>query len=153
MALIDRLISRVDKIRQKVNADKVGVRRFRLYRVIRTWTGGEVGDGSSSNAEIEITPPPAITLSKAKDALTGRGRVEVGTMTASEVSLAYSEATLQPVLTAGQELYYRLVEKTPAQGQHTTYWTLAATPEADRCETVGGNVQWILNFTRAVITE
>lgn len=153
MALVDRLITKVDAIRQRVNSSKVGVRRFRLYLVIRSWSGSEVGDGDATVSAMEITPAPAITLGKARDALSGRGRIEVGSMIAMEVSLGYSEADLQPTLTAGQELYYRLVEKNADQGASTTYWILSATPEADRCETPGGNLQWILNFTRATIVE
>lgn len=151
--LIDRLITRVDRIRQRINVTSVGVRRFKLYRVVRTWSGGEVGDGTSSSAVLEITPAPAITLGKAPDPLNGRGRVEVGSMVASEVSLSYTEAQLMPALTAGQELYYRLVEANPAQAYHTTYWVLSGNPEADRCETPAGNIQWILSFRRAEISE
>jgi hypothetical protein len=149
---MDRLISKVDTIRQRVNVDKVGVRRFRLYRVIRTWSGGEVGDGTASLSVTEITPAPAITLGKSRDAMNGRGRVEVGSMVASEISLSYTEADLQPTLTSGQELYYRMVEMND-HGAHTTYWHLMATPEADRCETPSGNLQWILSFQRAQISE
>lgn len=153
MSLIDRLITKIDRIRERVNVDKVGVRRYRLYRVIRTWSGGEVEDGSSSISSQEIEPAPAITLGRTRDALTGRGRVEKGTMTATEVSLSYSESDLMPALTAGQELYYRLVDLHAEQGAATSYWHLASKPEADRCETVAGNIQWIMNFVRAEISE
>lgn len=153
MSLIDRLISKVDNIRQKVNVEKVGVRRFQLYRVVRTWSGGEVGDGTATIAATEITPAPAITLGKSRDSLSGRGRVERGSMVASQVSLSYSESDLYPALTAGQELYYRLVEMNAEQGASTSYWTLESAPEADRCETPGGDLQWTINFTRAQISE
>lgn len=153
MSLVDRLISKVDRIRQRVNVDKVGVRRFSLYRVVRTWSGGEVGDGTATISAVEITPAPAIVFNKARDSLNGRGRVEVGTMEASEVSLTYSESYLFPTLTAGQELYYRLVERNAAQATGTSYWILTSKPEADRCETTSGNIQWIMNFVRAQIQE
>lgn len=151
--LVDRIATKVDRIRQRVNVDKVGVRRYHLYRVIRTWDGDEVGDGDVTVSTVEITPAPAITLGKSKDSLNGRGRVEVGSMFASEVSLTYSQSDLMPTLTAGQELYYKLVEMNTPQGASTTYWILTTAPEADRCETPGGNAQWLLNFTRAQITE
>jgi hypothetical protein len=151
--LIDRLVSKIDRIRQRVNVDKVGVRRYRLFRVIRTWDGGEVGDGLFYLNTEEITPAPEVTLGKSRDRLVGAGRVDAGTMTATEVSLTYSESYLFPTLSSGQECYYRLTEMNPPQGYATTYWHLDTKPEADRAEKVSGNVQWILNFTRAQISE
>lgn len=151
--LVDKLITKVDKIRQKVNVDKVGVRRYRLFRVIRTWSGGEVGDGTPTIAEVEILPAPAITFGTRDDRLEGNGRVDTGKMIATEVSLTYQEMYLQGYpLSAGQECYYRLVEM-HAQGASTTYWVLSTTPEADRCEEVNGNIQWVLSFMRYEVTE
>lgn len=151
--LIDRLIPKIDRIRQRVNVAKVGVRRYRLFRVIRTWDGGEIGDGLFYiNAE-EITPAPDVTFGKARDRLSGAGRIEAGSMVASEVSLRYHERYLFPELSSGQECYYRLVEMNPAQGYTSTFWILDTKPEADRAEKVSGNVQWILNFTRYQVRE
>jgi hypothetical protein len=151
--LIDRLIPKVDRIRQRINVAKVGVRRFQLFRVIRSWDGGEVGDGVPSYDQQEITPAPAIALADSRDALNGRGRVEVGSMEATEVSLTYEQTYLMPVLYPGQECYYKLVEMNVPQAQRTTFWILKNSPEADRCETVNGNIQWIMRFTRAEIQE
>jgi hypothetical protein len=147
MPLVDRLISKVDRIRQRVNVDKVGVRRYDLVRVIRTWSGGEVGDGSITDSETTLSPAPAITLGRESDRLSGRGRVPVGKMQATEISLTYTEAFLQGTpLGAGQECFYKLVERNVAQAAGTTYWVMENTPEADRCEEPGGNIQWVANF-------
>lgn len=151
--LIDRLIPIVDRIRDRVNVRFVGVRRYRLIRVIRSWDGLEVGDGTPTLDAQEILPIPAIALGKTKDPVNGWGRVPSGTMTATEVSLRYTESFLHPVLSAGQELYYCLVELNTAQGAANSYWILSTIPEADRCETAGGNIQWLMNFTRATIKE
>lgn len=151
--LVDRLVSKIDKIRQRVNVDKIGVRRYGLYRVIRTWDQGEVGAGLSTSLVTEITPAPAITLGQVKDNMSGRGRVETWTMIATEISLRYTEAYLYPELIKGQELYYRLVELNPTQAAATSYWIVSTRPEADRDETVTGNTQWIMNFTRGQIQE
>ena len=156
--LIDRLVSKIDLIRQRVNVDKIGVRRYSLTRVIRSWDGGEVGAGISTKNEQIITPAPAITLGQTKDAMSGRGRIEAWTMIANEVSLSYTEAFLYPSqanggLIRGQELYYRLDELNPTQAASPSYWVLACRPEADRDETVTGNTQWIMNFVRAQIQE
>lgn len=152
MKLVDRLIPIVDRIRDRVNDRLVGVRRFRLIRVVRTWSGGEVGDGTTTLAEMEILPRPAIEIGSNRDQMNGFGRVRTGKMTATEISLTYTEADLFPSLTAGQELYYRLVDLNTHE-QANTYWHLDKIPDPDRCETVNGNLQWIADFTKATITE
>lgn len=145
--VVDKLIAKVDQIRQRVNVSKVGVRRYKLSRVIRTWNAGEVGDGFPTDVVSELTPAPAITLGKENDRLGGRGRISVGSMQATEVSLTYTQSFLQGYpLTTGQECFYKLEELNSSQGATITYWTLVNTPEADRCEEPGGNIQWILNF-------
>lgn len=151
MKLVDRLIPVVDRIRDRVNDKFVGVRRFKLTRVIRTWSS-EVGEGTATIDNLEITPSPAIEQGQNRDQLNGAGRVENGRMTATEVSLRYTESDLFPSLSPGQELYYRL-EELNSHGKHTTYWILDSDPDSDRCETINGNLQWVMDFTRATIRE
>jgi hypothetical protein len=152
--LIDRLVSKIDLIRQRVNVDKVGVRRYQLFRVLRTWSDGEVGGGIYIADTQEITPAPAITLGQSKDQMSGRGRVESWTMTATNISLRYSEGFLYPLpLAKGQELYYKLVEMNSTQAARPSYWIVSCRPEADRDETTTGDTQWIMNFARAQIAE
>lgn len=147
--LVDRLITKVDKIRDRVNVNKVGVRRYRLFRVIRSWDGLEVGAGNATLQVDEILPVPAIQLGGEPDRLFGRGRQQDDSMRASEVSLSYTENFLegQP-LTAGQECYYKLIELNAAQASDTTYWIMLRRPEADRCETTSGNIQWKMIFSQ-----
>jgi hypothetical protein len=99
--------------------------------------------------ETEIVPAPAITIGRESDRLGGNGRIEVGKMQATEISLSYTENFLEGrPLDPGQECFYKLVELNVAQAADTTYWVVDNTPEADRCEEPGGNIQWTMNFRR-----
>lgn len=137
--LIDKLVTKVDTIRQRA-ADRFGLPRFNLYRVLRTWDGGEVGAGNPTSQVDLITPTPRIELS-GKDVLLAPGRDEGRTMKAYEISLTYTESFLKgDPKSAGQECYYRLVERN-AQGAKTTTWILIAPPQAIRDE-----INWELGF-------
>lgn len=144
--LIGRLIPKVNAIRTRLYA-KTGVREFRVFRVIRTWSGGEVGRGVAELVELELTPSPDVVFDKSvtrgrQDRLE-RGRVEEGFCELREVSLSLveSDLTAQP-LVAGQECYYRIVEANE-HGASPSYWVLEGTPIADR-----DNFQWILRLRR-----
>lgn len=146
--LVDELIGTVDEIRASIFPD-LGVRGYRLYRVIRTWDGDEVGDGSATLSELEITPAPLVEWSERGDRAEN-GRTEDARLKVTEVSLAFQEDQLtgRP-LTTKQECYYRLVES-QNQGQRTTYWTLVATPTPDRMNL---DIGWTIRLRRAQISE
>lgn len=140
--LIDKLITKVDTLRQKA-ADKFGLPAFDMYRVIRTYPSGIIGDGAFTDEETKLVPPPMVKF-RGGDALTRGGRHDDRSMVATEVSLAYTENWLegQP-LQPGQECFYKLVERNETTEADTTYWILSAVPEALRDE-----ICWRLEFKR-----
>lgn len=146
--LIDKLITRVDSVRSRVHA-KIGDRRFTVARVIRTYASGEIGDGGFTDAELAITPDPEVDFAERRDTLE-RGRTERGTCTIREISLTYTYAQLRPTLVAGQQAFYKITDS-KGHGQPVSYWVLSREPEADRCETMDGNLQWVLTLVRAEI--
>ncbi len=137
--LIDRLIPKVDTLRQRA-ADRFGLPAHNMYRVFRTWSGGELGSGVSSDLVTLITPTPKIKFA-GEDRLFPHGREDNRTMSATEISLTYTENFLQgdPKL-PGQECFYKLMERN-GQGADTTYWILVSTPEVIRDE-----ICWTLHF-------
>lgn len=140
--LIDKLIPKVDLLRQKA-ADKFGLPPFNMYRVIRTYASGIIGDGSYTEAETLLSPPPMISFSGG-DRLERGGRHDQRTMKATEVSLSYTEDWLQgEPLAAGQMIYYKLVDRNSTTAQDTTTWQLDRVPEQVRDQ-----IYWELSFRR-----
>lgn len=137
--LIDKLITKVDSVRQKA-ADKFGLPAFNLYRVVRTYSSGTIGEGAHTDSETVVTPTPTIKFS-GEDKFERGGRTDGRTMTASEISLTYKQNWFygEPK-SAGQEIFYKLVERN-GQGQATTYWQLIAIPLVERNE-----INWVLTF-------
>lgn len=138
--LIDKLISKVDTVRQKA-ADKFGLPAHNMSRVMRTWSGGEIGSGTPTDVVTLITPTPRITFGGPDLRLERHGLSDQRTMKATEVSLTFTESFLQglPRL-AGQECFYKLVERN-GQGAATTYWILSQIPLVARDE-----INWELEF-------
>ncbi len=142
MNLIDKLITKVDSLRQKA-ADKFGLPPFNMYRVMRTYSSGIIGDGAYTDDSTLLSPPPMIKFAGG-DALERGGRHDDRTMTAVEISLSYTENWLQGAdRVAGQEVFYKLVERNATTEADTTYWQLTAVPEAVRDE-----IYWKLQFRR-----
>jgi len=142
--LIDRLITRVDLIRQK-SADKFGLPAHNMYRVLRSWSGGQVGDGTPTVTETLLTPTPHVKFG-GKDKLLPIGREDDRKMVATEISLTFQEDFFTGgTLPVGQEIFYKLVERN-GQGAATTYWILDRTPEVMRDE-----VCWKLTFTHYTV--
>lgn len=140
--LIDKLIPKVDLLRQKA-ADKFGLPPFDMYRVIRTYTSGIIGDGAYTEVETKLSPPPAVKFSGG-DRLGHGGRQDERKLTATEVSLSYEENWLQgEPLANGQVCYYKLVERNSTTAADTTTWMLDGVPEAIRDQ-----LYWKLQFRR-----
>lgn len=146
--LVDELISTVDEIRDSIFPD-LGVRGYTLTRVIRTWDGIEVGDGTSTTQNLAITPPPLVEFVNRRDELQN-GRTERSNLKVTEVSLRYTEDELcgRPRAPTA-ECYYRL-EESQNQGQRTSYWMLSGTPEPDRMNL---DIGWTMRFVRCEIDE
>lgn len=142
--LVDKLIPRVDLIRQRA-ADKFGLPAHDVFLVTRTWDGGAVGSGTATVAEVAILPTPKVVFA-GKSELMSIGLVDERTMTMIGVSLTYQENFLQGEPRAlGVEIYYKLVERN-GQGADTTYWILTKVPEVERSK-----IGWKLEFRRYTI--
>jgi hypothetical protein len=140
--LIDKLIPKVDLLRQKA-ADKFGLPAFDMYRVIRTYASGTIGEGSFTEASTKLSPPPMVKFTGA-DQLERGGKRDARKMKATEVSLSYTEAWLQgSTLSAGQICYYKLVDRNSTTQQATTTWVLNAIPDQTRDQ-----IYWELDFNR-----
>jgi len=142
--LIDKLTAKIDTVRQRA-ADKFGLPAHNMYRVIRTWSGGELGSGTPTDSETLIGPTPKIEFS-GEYKLEPYGLTDERKMKATQVSLTYTESFLQGrPLAAGQECFYKLVERN-GQGAATTYWVLSNVPLVER-----NKVFWELEFKHYVI--
>jgi hypothetical protein len=142
--LIDKLINKVDAVRQKA-ADRFGLPAHNVYRVVRTYASGRIGDGSFTDQEDLIYPTPAVKFT-GSDQFEHGGRFDNRNLTITEVSLTYQENWLQgDPKSPGQEVFYKLVERN-GQGADTTYWILTGVPECVR-----GEVYWKLSLHRYTI--
>lgn len=140
--LIDKLIPKVDLLRQKA-ADKFGLPPFDMYRVIRTYASGIIGDGAYTEVLTKLSPPPMIKFS-GEDELERGGRHDLRKMKATEVSLSYTENWLQgEPLASGDMIYYKLVDRNSTTFQDDTTWVLDRVPEQARDQ-----IYWELNFKR-----
>jgi hypothetical protein len=146
--LVDDLVPTVDALRSELH-DAFGVRQYRVYTVLRTWSSGITGDGVASDVETEITPkplvefyPPGLTYEMDQCGITEAGRVKV-----REISLQYAEAELVgPTLVNGQEWFIKIAD---AQGQaiQDRYWVLSRVPAPDRIEDIG----WVMELMLAEV--
>lgn len=146
--LVDDLVPTVDELRSSLHAD-FGVRQFRVYTVRRTWASGTTGEGTSSDAETEITPRPLVVAKEAQQSLhydlDRCGVDEVGELILKEVSLTYTEAELAGGdLADGEEWFIKLAD---GQGQAISdrHWVVAKPPFPDRIKDIG----WVVNLERA----
>lgn len=143
--LVDSLVpSVIDGLRETLHP-AFGVRAYRVYRVVRTWGGRVVGEGTSTDSAHELRPQPRVNhFNGVKYVQATCGIRELGDVMLTEVSLTYTDAQLtgQP-LTARQDLFYVLGE---AHGQASPLrlWALTAPPFIDRERDMG----WVLHLRR-----
>lgn len=141
--LVDSLVPDViDGLRDELQP-LFGIRAYKLYRVIRTWSGTEPGDGTPTDVAGELRPQPRVKFwdgfrfVEQPAGLQNAGRVQC-----TEVSLTYTQADLtgQP-LTANQELLFAIGD---GNGQGTTivFFTHFQPPFIDREKDLG----WVLNL-------
>lgn len=141
--LVDSLVEDViDGLRGDLHP-AFGVRAYRVYTVLRTWSGGQIGMGSSSDVENEIDPQPFVARwDGLRFQLETCGIDEMGEIVLIEVSLTYTEEELagRP-LAKNEQWFYKLVD---AHGQETSekYFILTKPPYVDREENMGW-VVWL----------
>jgi hypothetical protein len=142
--LVDSLVPEViDGLREDLHPD-FGVRAYRVYRVIRTWSGKRAGDGVSSDLVGELRPQPLVKVwTGLRLELASCGVDQLGEIALTEVSLTYTETQLTGGggLTMQQELFYGI---TDAHGQGTIRKLFAITrpPYIDRIKDMGW-VVWL----------
>jgi hypothetical protein len=143
--LVDSLVPDViDGLRDSLQPD-FGIRAYRCYRVIRTWSGATPGNGTPTDVAGEIRPYPRVMVwdgfryNQEASGLENVGRVQL-----REVSLTYAEADLtgQP-LAANQEIFIALADAN-GQGSSVYLYTHAQPPFIDREKDMG----WVVNLMR-----
>lgn len=143
--LVDSLVADViDGLREDLHP-QFGVRAYRLYRVIRTWTGVVAGEGTHTDAGVELRPQPKVMVwDGLRYTLAACGIEELGEVKLTEISLTYTEAQLtgQP-LAANQELFLALGEA-HGQAQVTRLFAPTRPPYVDRIKDMG----WVLSLRR-----
>lgn len=104
MTLRDDLIPVVDDARS-ILAD-LGMRRHTVVLRRRTWSGGVVGSGSTTDLDLELTPAPKVIDLGTRISLSLPSLYEFGDKRVEKISATYSSSTLNPTLEAGQELIW-----------------------------------------------
>ncbi len=143
--LVDSLVPDViDGLREDLHP-AFGVRAYRVYRVIRTWTGRMVGDGQFTDDAGELRPRPRVAVwNGLKYVQATCGIRELGDVQLSEVSLTYSAGQLEPrSLASNQECFFAIGEAN-GQGSPTRVWTHTAPPFIDREKAMG----WLMFLRR-----
>lgn len=145
--LLDGLVPVIDQIRAIPVA--LGARQFRVFTVLRTWSGPTRGGYHSTfeDVEVELTPAPAVeAYAEMGGKLISSGLDEAGLVRLSEVSLTYTEAELcgpQP-LDANVEWLIKVIDGL-GQGTRTRYFVIDGSPFPDREKTIG----WLVRLKRS----
>lgn len=141
--LVDSLVPDViDGLREELHPE-FGVRAYRCYRVIRTWTGRTAGEGTMSEVTAELRPQPRVQVwDGMRWAQAACGIRELGEVRLSEISLTYTEAQLTGRglgLDKNQELFIGIAEGN-GQGTQPRLFGHTAPAFIDREKTMG----WML---------
>lgn len=142
--LVDDLLSVIDDIRGDLHP-ALGVRQFRLFTVLRTWSGEERGDGTFTEVETELTPQPLIEAFKRVDRLYPSGLDEADVVRVSELSLTYTEAQIAGGTLLGTQEWLIRIKDAYGQGIRARDYVLEGSPWPDRLKTIG----WTFNLQRA----
>lgn len=144
--LVDSLVPDViDGLREDLHP-QFGVRAYRVYRVIRTFSGRTTGEGTAVDVAHELRPQPRVQIwdgMRWEQATCGIR--DLGELRLTEVSLTYTEGQLtgQP-LGRNQEAFIAIGEA-HGQGTITRLFAHTKNPFIDREKTMG----WVL-FLRVV---
>lgn len=139
--IVDSLVPDViDGLREELHT-QFGVRAYRLYRVIRTWSDELAGEGTFVDVGVELRPQPMVAVWDGfRYVQAACGIEEMGEVKLTEVSLTYthSDLTGRP-LAANQEVFIALGEA-HGQGQPTHLFTFARPPYVDRTKDLGWSI-------------
>lgn len=142
--LVDSLVVDViDGLRESLHPD-FGVRAYRVYRVIRTWTGQRPGEGIMTQEALELRPQPRIQVwNGLRMELAACGVEEMGEIVMTEVSLTYTERQLTGggLLGKNQELFLGVAEA-HGQAQRRRLFSYTRPPFVDREKNMGWQL-WV----------
>jgi len=141
--LVDGLVTDViDGLREDLHP-QFGVRSYRTFLVLRTWSGGDFGVGRPVDVEKEIRPQPLVwTWDGMRWGLEACGLNEMGEIKLTEVSLTYTDADLTgPDLEPNQAWYIKLTDA-QGQGSPARYFVHVRPPFKDRVKDMGW-VVWL----------
>lgn len=142
---VDALASAMDDIRREVHG-ALGTRTYRVFVVVRRWSGGRVGEGTYEDRYQELDPRPLVKL-VTHDRLGPAGPEHEGDATLTEVSLTYSAAELRPRPAAGEEVAYRVVD-TGGQGAADGWYVIDQDPVSRRGDNKNDNSDWYVHVRR-----
>jgi hypothetical protein len=141
--LVDSLVPDViDGLREDLHP-QFGVRAYRVYRVIRTWSGRVAGEGVATDDAGELRPQPLVwQWDGLRFEQATCGIEELGEVKLTEVSLTYTEGQLtgQP-LRRNQEILIAIGEA-HGQGSTTRLFRHTRPPYIDRVKDMGW-VVWL----------
>lgn len=140
--LVDSLVVDViDGLRESLHPD-FGVRAYRVYRVIRTWSGPKTGIGVATDEARELRPQPKIMVwNGLRWELAACGVEEMGEISLLEVSLTYTYDQLRPTLGMNQQLFYGVAEA-HGQGNPRRLFSHSRPPFVDREKNMGWQI-WL----------
>lgn len=148
-SLVDKLLPVVDQLRANL-LPAFGVRQYVVKVVKRTWSGTEIGDGTFTDSEVTLSPPPAVAIGAPpgfRFDIRPQGREEEAMIKVSEISLSnYQEDDLTGGALASPSVqFFWLLKDAHGQGVHSRAYVPAAPPVADREKTLG----WVVYLRRA----
>lgn len=145
--LVDSLVADViDGLREDLHP-AFGVRAYRTYRLLRTWSGQRTGEGFATDDVAELRPQPRVQVwNGLRWEMGACGVLEMGEVKLTEVSLTYTAAQLAGAgqLALNQQLFLVLAEA-HGQAQARALFVHARPPFVDREKDMG----WVLWLQRA----
>jgi hypothetical protein len=137
--LADKLVDVVDNVRRKIHR-ALGTRTYRVQIITRTWSSGTLGDGTPVTTILELDPRPLVRRSEG-DRLAPGGREGQGDITITQISLRYSAEEIQPTVTPGMEVAWRVID-TGGQNQPDQWYLMSADPVTQRGDHPGDSSDW-----------
>ena len=104
--LRDDLIPIVDELRREVVDGIAGLRISTVSIRRRSWSGGRLGTGTPTDADLVLDPVPRVGSPTPHDRSSEAGKYEEGDLVADRISLTYTEDQLSGGLSASQELFW-----------------------------------------------
>ena len=141
--LIDDLVTDViDGLRSELHP-LFGVRAFNVSTVVRTWSGGSVGDGTFTDVEVVLDPQPLVhPFTSFRRDMEPCGFDDAGGVKLTEVSLSYTYTELLacPAPTGSEHLIK--ITEAHGQGSPVRYFVHKRQPYPDRIKDMG----WVLQL-------